>query len=234
MKLIAILLEHKHQFLTLARKRKYVEDIEKLQIELKIKKGQLVYVMEYLKNHPCKFVKQGDVLHYCDKRRCEDTNGNKPNFKDNSRAIEILRKDKTPLRWLEVSKNGELYFMYCKSLETNYVHEIVEMHARRKENFSKDVVSKALSNAGYKCQMCGISANQVKLQCDHWLPREQCGHSTVNNAVCLCSNCNPKKNACLPAEWFCKHFLTNFNKISLSCGDWCESKKLIEEYLRLL
>lgn len=57
-------------------------------------KGQLKYVFEYLimPSNLDKFVKQGDVLLYCDQRRYEDTNGLKHNFKDNSRQVEKMRK----------------------------------------------------------------------------------------------------------------------------------------------
>lgn len=234
MKITDVLIINQQQFIAFARKQKYINDIKSLQHELRIKKGQLVYVMEYLQMNPCKFVKQGDVLLYCDKRRNEDTNGEKPNFKDNSRAIEQLRKDKAPLRWLEVTKNGELYFMYCKNLETNYVNEIVTKHSLKKESFSKDVVLQTLKRANYKCQICGISANQVKLECDHWHPKEKCGESKLHNAVCLCCNCNPKKNASEPVEWFCKHFLNNFHLLARECGGWDADKKIIQDFLQEL
>ena len=63
--------------------------------QLRIKNGQLNYVFEYLmmSENLGKFVEQGKVLKYCDERRNEDTNGVKPNFKDNSRQVEKLRKD---------------------------------------------------------------------------------------------------------------------------------------------
>lgn len=233
-KLLLFFKKHKIAFIKLARECKYINDIECLQKELKIKKGQLLYVLEYLKKHPCKFVKQGDLLLYCDKRRYEDTKGEKPNFKDNSRAVETLRKDRTPLRWLEVTKNNELYFMYCKELEKDYIEEVVRQHATKKQYFSKEVVKNTFQQANFKCEMCGISATKVKLECDHWVPRKTFGESSVTNAVCLCSNCNPKKNSCSPSEWFCKHFVYNFHKLSLKSSEWEQNKIFIINYINNL
>lgn len=234
MNIIRVFQRNRYNFLLFARKQKYIQSIEDLQAELNVKKGQLLYVFEYLKLHPCKFVKQGDVLLYCDKRRNQDTKGKKPNFKDNSRAVEILRKDKTPMRWIEVIKDGELYFMYNRDRETLFVKSEVERLAHRKAGFTKDVVETTFKNANFKCQMCKADGNKVKLECDHWNPREKCGESNHNNAVCLCTNCNPRKNAKSAEEWMGKHFILNFYAISKQFGSWDEHKLYLLEYIKNL
>ena len=82
--------------------------------------------------------------------------------------------------------------------------------------------------------MCNVSGSLVKLECDHWYPKEKFGESTVINAVCLCCNCNPKKNNMPPEEWLCKHFIDNFHTISSKLGMWDLQKKYIIDYVTKL
>jgi hypothetical protein len=234
MKIIDFFKRNKLSFLFYTRKKQYIQHIEELKNELKMKKGQLIYVCEYLQNNPCKFVKQGDVLAYCDYRRNQDTNGEKPNYRDNSRAIEILRKNRIPLRWIEVVHKGELYFMYCKNLEVTYIESEIQRHNKKREYFPKSLIKSTLEKAKYKCEMCHISANNIKLECDHWVPKEKYGNSDKTNAICLCCTCNPKKNKNLPEEWFCKHFIINFYKISKRFNLWQQHKTTIIKFINSL
>ncbi len=108
-----------------------------------------------MKQNCGRFVKQGDLLLYCD-------NGKFPNYKDNSRAIEILRKDKLPNQWVEIRVKNELWFKYVPMGK-----------CIRKTNFKDNLIRDKTS--------CEICFNTNRLERDHWIPRKDYGSNTLEN-----------------------------------------------------
>lgn len=200
---------------------KFKEHRKQILIELKNKKkfkGQKLYAVEYMEKYPTQMVKQGDLLLYCDKRRNEDTNGKKPNFKDNSRGIEQLRKDILPNCWKEKKKNSELYFIYLPELQELVTEEIINNSKHKNDGFTEETKKKVLELSNYKCEITGIPYTDGSLACDHWNPKEGGGKSELQNCVVLNKILNEKKNKYNPVEWFCKSILTNFINISKRSG----------------
>jgi len=205
----------------------YVKHRNKCLKELKnkFKKGQKLYAIEYMENNSTKMVKQGDLLSYCDKRRNEDTNGKKPNFKDNSRGIEQLRKDLLPNCWKEKKKDGELYFIYLPELKELVTNEIIENTKHKNEGFSKEVIKSKLNECNYKCELTGLPESDGSLAGDHWIPKEGGGVSDEKNCIIINKIINEKKNKHTPVDWFCRSLLTNFINICKKTGMDVESVK---------
>jgi len=195
-----------------------IKHFDDILLTQKIKKGQKLYVIEYMKKNPLRMLKQGDVLAYCDKRRNEDTNGKKPNFKDNSRAIEKLRKDILPNCWKEKKINGELYFIYLPELLELVEEKIINNTMHKNQGFSKEIITTKLIECKYTCELTGLPYSEGSLAGDHWIPKEGGGISDTKNCVIINKILNEKKNKHPPVEWFCKTFLTNFLKICEKTG----------------
>lgn len=196
-----------------------------LKTEYKKFRGQKAYAIEYMLQYPTKMVKQGDLLHYCDKRRYEDTNGKKPNFRDNSRAIETLRKDIIPNCWIEKKLNGELYFIYLPELKELITDEIIENTKHKNDGFSKEIIKSRMDSSNYKCELTGLPVSEGHLAGDHWIPKERGGVSTSQNCVVLNKILNEKKNKHDPIVWFCNSLLTNFLNICKRTGMNLETVK---------
>src|SRR5262245_20526319 len=52
-----------------------------------------------------------------------------------------------------------------------------------------------LRRAGFRCDLCGISAEERALEVDHILPRRHGGTDDVSNLQALCYKCNANKGA---------------------------------------
>jgi len=209
----------------------------KLQLIVKAKKhkkGQLYYVFEYLMlpENLYKFVKQGDILLYCDKRLTEYTNGNKKNYRDNSRQVEKMRKDLYPLEWIEVKKGGELWFKYMPQNKKYICDVVYEQHKHKSECFKKNVIEEKMCETNYICEITGLHVSEGKLAADHFIPKEKGGKSEKNNCIILNKILNEKKNNKLPIEWFCETFLTNFMNICKKVGILQECKEKIIKFIQ--
>lgn len=199
-------------------------------LSTKYKRGQLNYVMEYMVKFPTEWIKQGDLLHYCDERRCKDTNGKYKNFKDNSRQVEKLRKDILPNCWVERKKNGELEFKYLPELKDCMTNEIIESTKEKCKGFANKVIQEKLKQCNYMCEITGLPNSEGKLAADHFLPKEKGGSSDINNCVILNKILNEKKNKHNPTDWFCDTLLKNFlnicNRVGMDMN--CVKTKMIE------
>jgi hypothetical protein len=200
----------------------------------KHKKGQLCYVFEFLMKpeNLYKFVKQGDILLYCDKRRSQDTNGKQNNFKDNSRQVEKMRKDIYPLEWIEVSKGGELWFKYMPQNKKYICKDLYEQHKNKSDNFKKNIIEEKLCETNYTCEITGLSVSEGKLAADHFIPKEKGGKSEKYNCIILNKILNEKKNKKMPIEWFCETILTNFMNICKNVGILQECKEKIIKFVQ--
>lgn len=200
--------------------------------KMKVTRGQKKYAFEYMKAHAGRFVMQGDLLAYCDRRRAEDTDGKRKNFKDNSRAIETMRKDKLPLEWDEMYVDSELWFKYDPTVKERCTQEILDKHAHKKETFSSNVIRTRLQKANHRCEVTGIPLlNSGDANADHFIPREKGGLSTDENCVILGKHLNESKNNMMPIPWFCKTLLTNFLNICKRVGCLDEAKQEIDKFL---
>ena len=188
-------------------------------------RGQKKYAIEFMLIQPTKMAKQGDLLLYCDQRRNKDTNGVKPNFKENSRGIESLRKDIVPNCWLEKKIAGELYFMYLPELLGLVEEEIINNTKHKNQVFSKEIITTKLIECNYTCELTGLPVSEGSLAGDHWIPKEGGGISDTQNCVIINKILNEKKNKHTPVEWFCKTILTNFLTICKKTGMNLENVK---------
>lgn len=182
----------------------YLSKLKELKNKLNVKSGQLKYIFEYLEFYPNKFIKQGDILLYCDNRRNQDTNGVKPNYKDNSRQIEILRREKCPNSWQEKKIDGELWIKFDPHKEI-----IIKNHLF----FKASIIKKKLEITNHKCEITGLNSNDIKLSADHWISRFNHGDNDISNCIIMCKYLNEQKNNLDPIDWFCKTILTNFLNI---------------------
>lgn len=200
----------------------------------KHKKGQLFYVFEFLMKpeNLYKFVKQGDILLYCDKRLSEDTNGKRKNYKDNSRQVEKMRKDIYPLEWIEVSKEKELWFKYMPQNKIYICNDLYNQHKNKSDCFTKNIIEEKLCETNYMCEITGLPATEGKLAADHFIPKEKYGRSEKNNCIILNKILNEKKNNKMPIEWFCETLLTNFMNICRKIGLLQECKEKIIKFVQ--
>jgi diadenosine tetraphosphate (Ap4A) HIT family hydrolase len=52
-----------------------------------------------------------------------------------------------------------------------------------------------LKRAGYRCELCGIAADERAIEVDHILPRKHGGEDDLSNLQALCFKCNANKGA---------------------------------------
>jgi ATP adenylyltransferase len=52
-----------------------------------------------------------------------------------------------------------------------------------------------LKRAGFRCELCGISADERAIEVDHILPRKHGGEDDITNLQALCFKCNANKGA---------------------------------------
>lgn len=189
-------------------------------------RGQNKYALEYMLLHPTSMIKQGDLLWYCDKRRNEDTMGVQPNYKDNSRQIESLRKNKVPNCWKEIRVKGELYFIYLPELLELVTEEVIENTRHKRDGFSPGDIRTRMLSADSMCELTNLPISEGHLAADHWNPKEGGGESTIENCVILNKLLNEKKNNHEPVAWFCKSLLSNFLNICRRTGMDLENVKV--------
>jgi 5-methylcytosine-specific restriction endonuclease McrA len=208
---------------------KHCDELDSLQKEANIKRGQLLYCFEYMKKKSNMYINIGEMLLYCDKRRNEDTNGKQKNFRDNSRAFEIFRKDRYPLVWKEFTYNRNKYILYSPKQKEDITSEIIENSNSKKDKFTKNIIEEKLKVYNYACAITGIPQSDGGLAADHFVPKEKGGKSTNDNCIILNKLLNEKKNNEMPIPWFCKTLLTNFMDICKSVG--INPKKQLIEFI---
>src|SRR5215831_3310396 len=52
-----------------------------------------------------------------------------------------------------------------------------------------------LKRAGFRCELCGISADERAIEVDHIIPRKHGGEDDLTNLQALCFKCNANKGA---------------------------------------
>ena len=58
-----------------------------------------------------------------------------------------------------------------------------------------------LKRAGFRCELCGISADERAIEVDHIVPRKRGGEDDPTNLQALCFKCNANKGARDDADW---------------------------------
>ena len=85
----------------------------------------------------------------------------------------------------------------CESKLTEYVERrgraIWEHRARGLSDVSGSVRYQVLRDAKFRCNLCGISAEERALQVDHIVPRNHGGTDDPSNLQALCYSCNAMK-----------------------------------------
>lgn len=106
------------------------------------------------------------------------------------RYMDILRKwmphAKLKLTYLENIGTGEVF----KSL-----FDTLEARPPNASNVTLRARFKVLKRDGYRCQLCGRSAQDgIELEIDHKVPRAKNGSSKMSNLWTLCFDCNRGKS----------------------------------------
>ncbi|HEY5124744.1 MAG TPA: HIT domain-containing protein [Ignavibacteria bacterium] len=85
----------------------------------------------------------------------------------------------------------------CNQKLTTYINkrgEILWQHRRRNRNLiSGSIRFEVLKRAKFRCELCGISAEEKALEVDHIVPKNLGGLDSINNYQALCYTCNAMK-----------------------------------------
>jgi len=68
-----------------------------------------------------------------------------------------------------------------------------EHRSKNRSYISGSVKFKVLKRAGFRCELCGISADEKALEVDHIEPKNLGGEDSINNYQALCYSCNAMK-----------------------------------------
>jgi len=110
-------------------------------------------------------------------------------------------------------KNGEEYILKgADQLTPDHVDELVALCKQRIDQFEAarggkvwahrrrgyrpvpgSVRYKVLSAAKFRCELCGVSADEKNLEVDHIFPKSLGGKDDINNYQALCYTCNAAK-----------------------------------------
>ena len=110
-------------------------------------------------------------------------------------------------------RNGDTFFLKgFDELSNSEVSKLIEICMERLDHFLKAKASdpwnhrrkssgnisgstkyEVLSRAGYRCQLCGTSAEERALEVDHIVPRKFSGGDYISNLQALCYLCNSTK-----------------------------------------
>jgi len=115
-----------------------------------------------------------------------------------------------------VERNGDHYHLTIDpaSLSSNERHELIRLcdnaigayekkrgtavydHRRAALGYlSGSLRYEVLKRAGFRCELCGISAEERAIEVDHIVPRKHGGRDDLTNLQALCFKCNANKGA---------------------------------------
>jgi diadenosine tetraphosphate (Ap4A) HIT family hydrolase/5-methylcytosine-specific restriction endonuclease McrA len=105
---------------------------------------------------------------------------------------------------LSPEERGQLAHL-CDSAIANYLQKrgaAVYDHRRATLGYlSGSLRYEVLKRAGFRCELCGISADERAIEVDHIIPRKHGGEDDLTNLQALCFKCNANKGASDDADF---------------------------------
>jgi ATP adenylyltransferase len=99
---------------------------------------------------------------------------------------------------LSAEERGELIRL-CDAAINSYLQKrgaAIYDHRRAALGYlSGSLRYEVLKNAGFRCELCGISADERAIEVDHIVPRKHGGEDDLTNLQALCFKCNANKGA---------------------------------------
>ncbi|MFC2090807.1 HIT domain-containing protein [Bacteroidota bacterium] len=71
--------------------------------------------------------------------------------------------------------------------------KVWDHRSKSRKTISGSIKYKVLKRAGFRCELCGISAKEKALEVDHIVPKNMGGEDSINNYQALCYTCNSMK-----------------------------------------
>jgi diadenosine tetraphosphate (Ap4A) HIT family hydrolase/5-methylcytosine-specific restriction endonuclease McrA len=91
----------------------------------------------------------------------------------------------------------ETLIRLCEEKVDSYIQkrgDAIWQHRRNnRQPVSGSVRYQVLKRAQFRCELCGISANEKALEVDHIVPKNSGGVDSINNYQALCYSCNATK-----------------------------------------
>lgn len=116
----------------------------------------------------------------------------------NNRGITHKEKDQYSLVGFDELSSSEVseLISYCNNRIEEYLDDGKDpwSHRRKSSGYIKGTIRyRVLSRAKFRCELCGISADQKALEVDHIVPRNKGGSDDESNLQSLCYSCNAMK-----------------------------------------
>lgn len=71
--------------------------------------------------------------------------------------------------------------------------KVWDHRTKGRKQISGSIKYKVLKRAGFRCELCGIPADEKALEVDHIVPKNTGGEDSINNYQALCYSCNAMK-----------------------------------------
>ena len=116
----------------------------------------------------------------------------------NSRGITHKENDQYSIIGFDELSSSEIseLISHCENKIAEYLDNGKDpwSHRRKSSGYIKGTVRyRILSRAKFRCELCGISADQKALEVDHIVPRNKGGSDDESNLQSLCYSCNAMK-----------------------------------------
>ncbi len=117
------------------------------------------------------------------------------------RNHQVVRKDKKLyfLEGFDQLTQGQIeeLKLICEHKIDSYIQkrgDAIWNHRRNNRNaISGSIRYEVLKRAAFRCELCGISAQEKALEVDHIIPKSHRGEDTIHNYQALCYTCNASK-----------------------------------------
>ena len=117
------------------------------------------------------------------------------------RSHEVVRKEGDPylLSCFEALGEEEVAHLIelCQGRLDDYLHrrgDRMWRHGRLADGYISGTLRyEVLKRAKFRCELCGISAEDKALQVDHIVPRSRGGADDITNLQALCDSCNAEE-----------------------------------------
>jgi ATP adenylyltransferase len=152
------------------------------------------------------------------------------------RNHKIVEKDKNNYRLAgfdslsldEIAKLKEI----CDNKIDSYIKkrgDAIWNHRRKNRNaVSGTIRYEVLKRAAFRCELCGVSADEKALEVDHITPKNLGGQDSINNYQALCYSCNATKRDRDDADFReMKHIYNCRNSSCLFCN--IDKKRIVSE-----